>query len=93
MKGKNMSYLVSFGISLYKFRQKYVRCFSREDYEILIRTVLSDTDSILCFRASLMCGSFQNLIGSLFVWSDTPQGGDYWCSIDCEWNRYIESIS
>lgn len=84
---------VSFGISLYRFRQKYVKCFSREDYETLIRTVLSNTDSIMCFRAALMHGSFHSLIGSLFIWADTPQGHDYWYRIDCKWDWYLDAVS
>lgn len=83
---------ICFGASLCWFRRNYVTCFSREDYDTLIRTVL-DMDSTYCFRINLMRGTFQNLICNLFIWASTPQGNGYWSRMDDEWNRYIETIS
>ena len=80
---------VPFGVGLHRFRKNYVRCFSREHYDTLIRTVLSSKDSTNVFRSSLMRGSLHNLIGCLFIWSRTPQGNDYWHRIYYEWYRYL----
>lgn len=89
---KKITHQIAFGANLCWFRRNYVTCFSREDYETLIRTVL-DKNSTNCFRKNLMCGTFQNMISSLFMWDRTPQGIGYWVRIDDEWNRYLASVS